>query len=109
MTTSYAPSCRWASSPSWFSWVVSMRARCAAPLPRDIGARYARPNGRYLSLARMAVLECPIVERDANLEALRDGWGEAGAGAGRLVLVGGEAGAGKTTLLRAFGQEQPGR
>ncbi|MCW6006095.1 LuxR C-terminal-related transcriptional regulator [Micromonospora sp. CPCC 205371] len=43
-----------------------------------------------------------LVERDHELAALSSWWGEAVAGAGRLVLVGGDAGAGKTALIREF-------
>jgi predicted ATPase len=43
-----------------------------------------------------------LVEREAQLETLRARLGEADAGGGRLVLVGGEAGAGKTALVSAF-------
>lgn len=43
-----------------------------------------------------------LLERDAELEALRDHLRRAAAGAGRLVFVGGEAGVGKTTLVDAF-------
>jgi predicted ATPase len=43
-----------------------------------------------------------LVEREAELETLRARLGEAEAGSGRLVLVGGEAGAGKTALVAAL-------
>jgi predicted ATPase len=43
-----------------------------------------------------------LLERNAQLEALRHELGEAAAGRGRLVAVAGEAGAGKTSLLAAF-------
>ena len=43
-----------------------------------------------------------LLERERELELL-DGWlGEAAAGQGRFVLVGGEAGVGKTTLVNRF-------
>jgi len=43
-----------------------------------------------------------LLERDARLAALTTWLDESLAGAGRLVLVGGEAGAGKSVLLREF-------
>jgi DNA-binding CsgD family transcriptional regulator/tetratricopeptide (TPR) repeat protein len=43
-----------------------------------------------------------IVEREEQLAALETWFAEAGSGAGRLVLVAGEAGIGKSTLVRAF-------
>ena len=43
-----------------------------------------------------------LLERDAELEALRDHLRRAAAGAGQLVFVGGEAGVGKSTLVDAF-------
>jgi DNA-binding CsgD family transcriptional regulator/tetratricopeptide (TPR) repeat protein len=43
-----------------------------------------------------------LVEREAQLETLSARLGEAEAGSGRLVLVGGDAGAGKTALVSAF-------
>ena len=41
-----------------------------------------------------------LVERDAELQALRGWWADAAAGRARLVLVTGEAGVGKTALLQ---------
>jgi hypothetical protein len=46
-----------------------------------------------------------LVERDEPLSALAGWLGEAGSGAGRLVLVAGEAGVGKTSLVQAFCDE----
>jgi DNA-binding CsgD family transcriptional regulator/tetratricopeptide (TPR) repeat protein len=43
-----------------------------------------------------------LLERDADLARLRHALDDARAGAGRLVLVSGEAGIGKTTLIQAF-------
>ncbi len=43
-----------------------------------------------------------LEERDKELTALASWWAEAVGGAGRLVLVGGDAGAGKTALISAF-------
>jgi DNA-binding CsgD family transcriptional regulator/tetratricopeptide (TPR) repeat protein len=43
-----------------------------------------------------------IVEREEQLAALEAWFAEAGSGAGRLVLVAGEAGIGKSSLVRAF-------
>ncbi len=48
-----------------------------------------------------------LIEREHQLEALREHLAGAAGDGGRLVLVGGEAGVGKTTLLRAFASEQP--
>ena len=50
----------------------------------------------------------PLVERDAELEALRRAWAEAGPGAGERVtgvLLSGEAGVGKSRLVAAFADE----
>ncbi len=43
-----------------------------------------------------------LVERDAALKKLRQLWGGAEAGAGRVVLIAGEAGHGKTALIDQF-------
>jgi ATP/maltotriose-dependent transcriptional regulator MalT len=43
-----------------------------------------------------------LVERDEPLAALAGWLGEAGSGAGRMVLIAGEAGIGKTSLVHAF-------
>ena len=43
-----------------------------------------------------------LLERDAQLAALRDYAEEAAAGRGRMVLVSGEAGVGKSSLVEAF-------
>ena len=43
-----------------------------------------------------------LLERDADLARLRHALDDARAGAGRLVLVSGEAGIGKTNLIQAF-------
>ena len=43
-----------------------------------------------------------LLERDAQLAALRDYAADARRGDGRLVLIAGEAGVGKTTLLEQF-------
>ncbi|GAB2673824.1 ATP-binding protein [Kribbella swartbergensis] len=43
-----------------------------------------------------------LEERDEELASLASWWAEAVGGAGRLVLVGGDAGAGKTALVTAF-------
>jgi DNA-binding CsgD family transcriptional regulator/GTPase SAR1 family protein len=50
-----------------------------------------------------------LLERKESLDALRRFAHEAASGAGRLVLVGGEAGVGKTTLVRHFTGSLPGR
>jgi len=46
-----------------------------------------------------------LLERSELLEALGAALEEAGAGRGRMILLGGEAGAGKTALLREFCSE----
>jgi tetratricopeptide (TPR) repeat protein len=46
-----------------------------------------------------------LIERDAELQALRRWWAEAAAGHGRLALVAGEAGVGKTVLVQEFCRE----
>ncbi len=43
-----------------------------------------------------------LVEREEQLAGLADAWGRARAGAGRVVLVSGEAGIGKTALIERF-------
>jgi len=48
-----------------------------------------------------------LLERDGALRLLDECARSAAAGAGRLVLVGGEAGIGKSALLQAFVQRQP--
>jgi DNA-binding CsgD family transcriptional regulator/tetratricopeptide (TPR) repeat protein len=51
-----------------------------------------------------------LLERDELLDGFERAFEEAGAGRGRLVLLGGEAGVGKTALLRAFcGADRGGR
>ncbi|HEU5267984.1 MAG TPA: LuxR C-terminal-related transcriptional regulator [Jatrophihabitans sp.] len=50
----------------------------------------------------MPLVQRPLVERQAELAALSDCLKDTRAGAGTLVLVGGEAGAGKTALVAAF-------
>jgi DNA-binding SARP family transcriptional activator len=49
-----------------------------------------------------------VVEREAFLQTLEDYLGEARAGHGRLVFMGGEAGVGKTTLLQRFADAHRG-
>src|SRR5919109_4171016 len=49
-----------------------------------------------------------LIERGGHLDALVAHLAAAGAGNGRLVLVGGEAGVGKTSLVRAFSEERAG-
>jgi DNA-binding CsgD family transcriptional regulator len=49
-----------------------------------------------------------LLERDAALRALADGLASAAGGAGRLVLLSGEAGVGKTSVVREFGAAAPG-
>lgn len=48
-----------------------------------------------------------LLERGSFLAALDGYLGDAVAGSGRIVLVGGEAGIGKTSLLRAFQSSRP--
>ena len=59
-------------------------------------------RGPRTRLGRMSgsVARRELLERDADLTRLRDALDDARAGAGRLVLVSGEAGIGKTTLVR---------
>jgi DNA-binding NarL/FixJ family response regulator len=47
-----------------------------------------------------------LLERDAALAALQADLEHARLGAGRIVLVGGEAGVGKTALMRLFAAER---
>jgi DNA-binding CsgD family transcriptional regulator len=47
-----------------------------------------------------------LLEREQYLEALRAAFQEARAGAGRVVLISGEAGIGKTSLVERFAREQ---
>lgn len=50
----------------------------------------------------------PLIERDRELERLRDAWAAAGTGAGEAptaILVSGEAGVGKSRLVAAFTDE----
>jgi len=48
------------------------------------------------------VATAALLERDSQLQALRDALAETEQGRGRLVLVAGEAGGGKTALVQAF-------
>ncbi len=50
-----------------------------------------------------------LLERERHLAALGSWLGEAAAGQGRLILLGGEAGVGKTSLVDAFCRAVPGR
>jgi DNA-binding CsgD family transcriptional regulator len=47
-----------------------------------------------------------LLERESSIEQLNEWFGEAAAGRGRLVLVGGEAGIGKTALVRSFCEQR---
>jgi DNA-binding CsgD family transcriptional regulator/tetratricopeptide (TPR) repeat protein len=49
-----------------------------------------------------------LLERDEALDILREAYASARSGAGRLVLVAGEAGIGKTVVVRAFCAEVAG-
>jgi DNA-binding CsgD family transcriptional regulator len=49
----------------------------------------------------------PLLERDRELDRLASWLGEASAGRGRLVLVGGEAGVGKSALVERFAAAAP--
>jgi DNA-binding CsgD family transcriptional regulator len=49
-----------------------------------------------------------LEEREGELAALASWWDEAASGAGRLVLVGGDAGAGKTVLVEEFARRLVG-
>jgi DNA-binding CsgD family transcriptional regulator/tetratricopeptide (TPR) repeat protein len=50
-----------------------------------------------------------LLERDAELTALRSFWTDALGGRGRLVFLGGEAGAGKTSVALEFGRQVAAR
>lgn len=47
-----------------------------------------------------------LVEREQQLQSLADAWAQVNAGAGRIVLVSGEAGIGKTALIERFVAEE---
>lgn len=49
-----------------------------------------------------------LVEREQQLHSLADAWAQVNAGAGRIVLVSGEAGIGKTALIERFVAEEGG-
>jgi predicted ATPase len=51
----------------------------------------------------------PLLERDAELDRLRETLRQAGRGRGAVVLVSGEAGIGKTSLVRAFAEHARAR
>jgi DNA-binding CsgD family transcriptional regulator/tetratricopeptide (TPR) repeat protein len=53
------------------------------------------------------VTSTALLERDSQLQALREGLDEAEQGRGRLVLVAAEAGGGKTALAQGFVSELP--
>ena len=55
-----------------------------------------------------AAVEPELLERDAEIHALLAAVDSAAAGAGSVVLVGGEAGMGKSSLVRAFLDRVPG-
>jgi DNA-binding CsgD family transcriptional regulator/tetratricopeptide (TPR) repeat protein len=55
-----------------------------------------------------AAMEPDLLERDAEVRALLAAVDAAAAGAGSVVLVGGEAGMGKSSLVRAFLERLPG-
>ena len=50
-----------------------------------------------------------LLERDSSLASLREYAEDARRGAGRLVLVAGEAGVGKTALLECLEEQLTGR
>ncbi len=58
---------------------------------------------------KMGPLPVDLLERARPLEELGRLMLEAASGAGRLVLVGGEAGVGKTSLVRQFTRALPGK
>ena len=55
----------------------------------------------------MVAQAAPFVGRDADLRQLKAALGQAGEGAGSLVLVSGEAGIGKTRLSSAHSRVLP--
>ena len=57
----------------------------------------------------MSGVAAPLLQRQAELNALHAAVDGAAAGAGSTVLISGEAGIGKTSLLRAFLSELDGR
>src|SRR5665213_3493710 len=71
-----------------------MNATAVAPAPR-------RPNANPAMRAQPVFCR-PLIERQAELELLRERRRGASAGRGGLVLVAGEAGVGKTRLLSEF-------
>jgi predicted ATPase len=50
-----------------------------------------------------------LLERDAQLAALRSCWADAVTGRGRFVFVGGESGAGKTSVAFELARRLAGR
>jgi DNA-binding CsgD family transcriptional regulator/tetratricopeptide (TPR) repeat protein len=81
-------------------------ARGSVALCRMIGASggrspgAARPDTVLSATHPERVVQ--LLERASHLDALGRALAEAGAGAGRLVFVAGEAGVGKTALIQAF-------
>lgn len=56
----------------------------------------------------MAIVRCmELIERDDQLDALRQFADDLGSGGGRIALIGAEAGAGKSSLLGAFAEQLP--
>jgi len=49
-----------------------------------------------------------LLEREGELRTLAEAWNQVVAGAGRVMLVSGEAGIGKTSLIEAFVNKAPG-
>jgi len=69
---------------------------------RDIGSDHLTVRAGPPTIEAVTVLGRTLEERDGELAALARWWDEAVAGAGRLVLVGGDAGAGKSVLVEEF-------
>ena len=79
-----------------------------APLMACAPASLAKPvaqadNARVATTIRAtSAVVAPLLERDDALVVLHGALSEVRAGAGRMVLVSGEAGIGKTALVRSF-------
>ncbi len=88
--------------------------RASSEMERTIGRALAREPrwqhdvGMATVAPRAASDRSELLERDGLLESLGIAFETAAAGAGRLVLLAGEAGVGKTSLARRFCDDLPG-